>query len=115
MCEQIVLFLKQTQFYSTKWDRVKQLSNIEESRPLAIIYANNLLDDALKKLKYSGEVMKQRLKSAEHVFRNKKRVWKAYQLRNKIAHGINMELLPVKTMKHALQSVRQALVDLDVL
>lgn len=89
------------QFYSTKWNRVQELSSVEISSPLAIIYANSLLDDALKKREYPDETMCQRLESARSVFRNKKQVWNA----NQIAHDVNMELLTVKEMKQALQGV----------
>jgi hypothetical protein len=78
-----ILWPLDMQFYSTKWNRVQELSSVEISSPLAIIYANSLLDDALKKREYPDETMCQRLESARSVFRNKKQVWNA----NQIAHG----------------------------
>ncbi len=96
-----ILWPLDMQFYSTKWNRVQELSSVEISSPLAIIYANSLLDDALKKREYPDETMCQRLESARSVFRNKKQVWN----KNQIAHDVNMELLTVKEMKQALQGV----------
>jgi hypothetical protein len=101
--------------YSEKWNRIQQLSHIEESRPLAIIYANSLLDHALKTLQYSGQTMSQRLASAKLIFTNEKQVSDVNQLRNQIAHDINMKTLSENETKKALQSLRQALVDLGAL
>jgi hypothetical protein len=92
--------------YSAKWNRIEQLSYIEECRPLAIIYANNLLDHALKTLKYSGQTMSERLASAKLIFTNEKQVSDVNQLRNQIAHDINMEQLTENETKKALKSFR---------
>ncbi len=83
--------------------------------PLTIIYQNSLLDHALKELKYSGETMPERFPSAQHIFKNKNRVWNANWLRNEIADDVNMERLSKKEMKEVLQSFRQAFVDLGAL
>ncbi len=103
------------QHYSTKWTRIRQLYGVNDTRPLAIIHANSLLDDALKKRKYSGDTMYQRLVSAQRVFTNKDEMWYANRLRNQMVHDANITSWVEKDMRRALQGFRQALVDLGAL
>jgi hypothetical protein len=103
------------QDFSVKWNKIRQLYDVDATRPLAIIHANSLLDDALKKRKYSGDTMHKRLVSAQRVFTNKDQVWYANQLRNQLVHDINMTPCPDNDTRRALQGFRQALVDLGAL
>ena len=103
------------QHFSTKWTKIRQEYGINDTRPLAIIHANSLLDDALKKRKYSGDTMHQRLVSAQRVFKYKNEVWYANQLRNQIVHDVNMTSWAEADMRRALQGFRQALVDLGAI
>ncbi|CAF1230489.1 unnamed protein product [Adineta ricciae] len=109
------LTISHTELYIEKWKRIDELARIEESRPLAIIYANSLLDHVLKASNYSGETMRQRLASAKDVFKNAENVQWANELRNKIAHEIDMQTLLKEDLNNALQYFRQALTDLHAL
>jgi hypothetical protein len=103
------------QDFSAKWNKIRQLYDVDATRPLAIIHANSLLDDALKKRKYSGDTMYQRLVSAQRVFRNRDQVCYANQLRNQLVHDVNMTPCPENDTRRALQAFRQALVHLGAL
>ena len=109
------LTTSRTELYIEKWKRIDELASIEESRPLAIIYANSLLDHVLKTSNYSGETMRQRLASAKDVFKNAQHVQWANELRNKIAHEIDMQTLLKDDVNNALLYFRQALADLHAL
>lgn len=101
--------------YSTKWPEIENLSNTYNSCPLAVIYANNLLEQALKERGYKQEKIAQKISSVTGIFTKKKQIWKAIELRNKIAHSIDMKSFTKEAMQEALQSYRQALVDIRVL
>ena len=98
-----------------KWNEIEGLFHVKSSQPLCIIYGCSLVDHALKKRKYPGDTMSRRLKSAEYKFRNRKGVWKAFGLRNEIAHEITNRSLTKTEMQQALKDLRQALNDLDAL
>ncbi|CAF3994870.1 unnamed protein product [Adineta steineri] len=104
-----------TKFYSKKWSQIRQLSSVEEARPLAIIYANSLLDAALIEVGYFGETLSERLKAAEGELTNIKKLRRIVEKRNKIAHDIEMKSLSEQETNQALKVYRQALVDLGEL
>lgn len=73
----------------TKWQGIK--SKLDSQNPsdwkLAIIEADSLIDDILKKAGKEGENLGERLKNIEPSdFDNLQNVWEAHKLRNKIAH-----------------------------
>jgi len=72
-----------------RWDKILQYINShnESDWRLAILEADNMLDDLTKKLGYQGENLGERLKSVDiSVFSTIDYAWEAHKVRNKIAH-----------------------------
>lgn len=72
-----------------QWDKV--LKHIKSDSPgdwrVAIIEADNILDDLTKELDLVGDDLGQRLRNASpHHFKNLENAWEAHKIRNKIAH-----------------------------
>ena len=101
--------------FSKRWNKIRQLFDADTTRPLAIIDANSLLEDALKKRGYSDGTIHQRLEKARRLFTNIQEVQNGIHLRNKLVHETNMTPYPEADMRRALQGFRQALVDLGAL
>jgi len=76
--------------------------------------ADKLLDDALKKLRYKGKTMGERMVSAQRSLSDNDSVWYGHKLRNKIAHE-ETPPLKRKDVQMALRGFRQALKDLGAL
>ncbi len=79
--------------HETQWQII--LNHISSSNPaewkIAIIEADNILDNILKEIGYEGETLGDRLKSAgdsESVHQ----AWEAHKVRNAIAHEGGMEM-----------------------
>jgi hypothetical protein len=99
--------------YGEKWKKIEYLSNKEDTRPLAIIYACNLLDQTLKTQGYSGETLSERLIVARITLKNND-VSNILQLYNEIAHDADMKPLEKKKTTQNLKIIRQTLFDLNV-
>jgi len=81
---------------SDRWEIVE--NHINSTNPaewrMAIIEADSILDDMVKKLGYEGEDLGERLKSADaNDFNSVNSAWEAHKVRNKIAHeGASFEI-----------------------
>ncbi|HDY73326.1 MAG TPA: hypothetical protein ENH86_02020 [Candidatus Jorgensenbacteria bacterium] len=65
----------------------KTETELTENYKLAIIEADALVDDVLKRLQYQGEHMADRLaRLSSQDFTSIDRLWKAHRMRNEIAH-----------------------------
>jgi hypothetical protein len=105
--------LDQAQFLA-RWKEVQALYAEKNTWPLAIINADKLVDDALKKSKYKGKTMGERLVSAQHDLSSNDGIWFGHKLRNKLVH----EEFTIKSkaeVKEALLGFLQALKDLGAL
>ncbi len=102
--------------YRTKWLRIESSlkKNNESSYHLAILNADKLLDAALKELRYKGQTMGERLKSASAAFSNKNAVWSAHKLRNRIAHETDVKI-DYTNARRALASFKQSLKDIGAI
>jgi len=73
----------------TKWDKIKKYlesSNSSDWR-MAIMEADNLIDDIIKKIGYKGETFGERLSQIKsYQFKNINEIWEAHKVRNRIAH-----------------------------
>jgi len=72
-----------------RWDLVqKHVSSANENDwRLAIIEADSILDDLVKKMGYEGESLGDRLKAADiGDFKSIQNAWEAHKVRNRIAH-----------------------------
>lgn len=89
---------------NSRWNHVLSLvvSENESEWRLAIIEADSILDDFLKKKGYFGQTMADRLKSAKEgdAFVTADNAFEAHGIRNKIAHeGINFSLSQMETRR----------------
>ncbi len=102
--------------YQSRWlDIEKNLDmKSQSSQHMAIMYADKLLDQALKESGSSGQTMGQRLKSREKAWSNVNSVWAAHKIRNQIAHEDNVTLNE-SIVRRALASFKQALKDLGAM
>lgn len=100
--------------FQQKWQNAQKLCANQDTWPLAVINADKLLDEALKKRKYKGKTMGERLVSAQHDLTENDKVWFGHKLRNKLVHE-DLTKLKKKDVMSALLGFRQALKDLGAL
>lgn len=101
--------------FTKKWRDLQKLCAKQETWPEAIVSADKMLDDVLKKRRKPGKSMGERLVEAQKSFTNNDAVWKAHKLANHINHSGDDPKLKEKDVKEALVSFRQALRDLGAL
>ena len=101
-------------FYRQKWAEIDAAATQEAGWVQAIVEADKLLDDALKKSGFRGRTMGERLVSASRAFSNKDRTWAAHKLRNKIVHETSIKLRK-QHIDGALNGFYKALKDLGAL
>lgn len=100
----------------SKWEKIKKYAesdNISDWR-MAILEADNLLDDIIKKIGYAGETFGERLSNINpSQFKSLDEVWHAHKIRNRIAHeGARFELTKDKT-DYILGLYEKALIELE--
>jgi len=105
--------LKTAQF-QTKWAELQKMCKDQKTWPLAVIDADKLLDDALKKRRFKGKTMGERLVSAQRAISNNDGAWFGHKLRNRLVHEQDT-VVREKDIKQALVGIRQALKDLGAL
>lgn len=98
-----------------KWQSVldKLEKDDENSYKLAVIEADNIFDDILKRIGYQGEDMGERLKqltSAQTA--NLDEIWQAHKLRNQIVHEPDSRLTHSQA-RRAVEIYQRALEDLE--
>jgi len=101
-------------YYQDRWQTLQKLLKDKSTWPLAIIDADKLLDDALKKSRYKGKTMGERLVSAQRAISDNDAVWFGHKLRNRLVHESEVKLTE-KVVKEALLGIRGALKDLGAL
>ena len=102
------------EYFQMRWKDLQALCGDKKTWPLAIIDADKLLDEALKKSHYKGKTMGERLVTAQRNLSNNDAVWFAHKLRNKLVHEQHVGLKEAD-VKSALIGFRQALKDLGAL
>lgn len=101
-------------YYKKRWLEVVQLSKLTAGYQLAIIEADKLVDQALKRRYFKGKTMGERLVSAGKTLKNQDSIWRAHKLRNRLVHESN-STLSKKELRDALNGYQQALRDLGAL
>ncbi|NQV00982.1 MAG: hypothetical protein HQ537_02590 [Parcubacteria group bacterium] len=82
---------------------------------LAVIEADKILDDSLKRLGYQGEDMGERLKQIKFdQLSNIDELWQAHKVRNRIAHEPDFQLTQTQA-KRAIEIYQRAMQDLKAL
>lgn len=100
--------------FQTKWKEIYKFCKHKETWPSALVRADDLLDMALKRRRYKGKNMGERLVAAQKVFTDNDGLWHAHKLSVKARDHPRLRLKE-KDVKDALTSVRQGLKDLDVI
>ena len=101
-------------YFVKEWRYLQAMCSNKATWPLAIINADKLLDLALKKRRFTGKGMGERLVSAQHNLSNNDAVWMAHKLRNRLVHEQDVSLKE-KDVREALIGIRQALKDLGAI
>lgn len=99
--------------FLNEWKDIINLSNEAKSRPLSVVHADKLLDEALKCQGYKGESMAERLVAAKKYVKHRDEIWSAHKLRNRIVHEPAFEPNS-KEVKRALNAYHKTLKDLGV-
>lgn len=102
------------QYYQDRWQTLQKMLKNKETWPLAIIDADKLLDDALRRCRYKGKTMGERLVAAQRDIVDNDAVWFGHKLRNRLVHESDVKLTE-KEVKQALLGIRAALKDLGAL
>jgi len=100
--------------FRTKWRDLQKKCAKAETWALAVIDADSLLDEALKKKHFKGKTMGERLVAAQRSLTNNDGVWFGHKLRNQLVHQTDVALRE-KDVKHALIGIGQALKDLGAI
>jgi hypothetical protein len=102
------------EYYLDQWQALQKLCKDKSTWPLAVIDADKLLDDVLKKRRYRGKTMGERLVAAQRDIGDNDGVWFGHKLRNRLVHENNFKLSE-RDVKDALIGIRSGLKDLGAL
>jgi hypothetical protein len=100
--------------FSLKWKHLQDYLKDSTKWPEAILMADKMLDEALKKRKFKGGSMGERMVSAQRYFSNNDDIWFAHNLCKKLKANNDLKLKE-DDVKDALVGFRQALRDLGAL
>lgn len=100
--------------FQAKWREMQKLLKDKASWKDAVVEADNILDEALKKKRFSGKNMGERLTKAQRLLSDNESVWFGHKLRKQIEGESDMKMKE-KDVKQALVGIRQALKDLGAL
>ena len=99
-----------------RWKKLQAHCASRKTWPQAIIEADNLLCDVLKRCGYKGKTAGERLVAAQRDLSSNDTVWVGHKLRQKMEEpNIDVRKLRKKDMVIALAGFRQALRDLGAL
>jgi len=100
--------------FKRQWLELQKFCASRETWPLAIITADKLLDEALKKKHLKGKSMGERLVAAQRQLHDNDGVWFAHNLAKRLLGKTEVKLREAD-VKKSLVGVRQALKDLGAL
>ena len=103
-----------TAYFTERWKELQKHCRTRKTWPLAVIDADNLLDEALRRSLHKGKTTGERLVAAQHKLTSNETVWFGHKLRNKIASE-DVRKLKKQDIVGALAGFRQALKDLGAL
>lgn len=101
-------------YFSRRWNKVQKLCGDKKTWYKAIIDADNLLDEALKRKHFKGKSTGERLVSAQRYLSANDTVWLSHKLKNKIEEQELNKITKKETIE-ALTSYRMALKDLGAI
>lgn len=100
-----------------RWEAIlaRLQSNEESNYKLAVIEADKLLDDILKRVGYQGETMGDRLKKiTTEQLTNIDEVWRAHKVRNNIVHDVDFKLNQDQARK-TVETLEKALKEMEAI
>lgn len=100
--------------FGAQWKELQAFCKDKDKWPDALKEADKLLDKALKKRKFKGKTMGERMVSAQRIFTDNDGAWFAHNVYKKVTNDPNFKLRE-KDVKNALVGFRQALRDLGAL
>lgn len=100
-----------TDYFVKKWKELQGYLKDNGTWPDALMRADRLLDEALKKRRFKGKSMGERMVAAQRKLTNNDAVWYAHNLCKKVKDDSSLKLKE-KEVKQALIGIRQALKDL---
>jgi uncharacterized membrane protein YccC len=89
-----------------EWQRISGIGDLHRR----VIEAENLLDSALRELRYAGSFA-DKLRRAGPRFQHTETIWKAHKLRNRLAHEMGIHLRAAEA-DAALRTFRSAFEEL---
>jgi hypothetical protein len=102
--------------FTERWQALQKHCATRKTWPQAIIEADNLLEEALKRGRYKGKNTGERLVAAQHNLTDNENVWLGHKLRDRMSQkDVDVRKLKKKDMVLALAGFRQALRDLGAL
>jgi hypothetical protein len=106
--------LKQNIFI-VNWKKIQLSCRDKATWPTALEEADKLLKSALKKRKFKGKSMGEKMVSAQRLFTDNDSLWYAHNLYKKVIAVDSNKRLKESEVKDALMGFRQALRDLGAL
>lgn len=103
-----------TDYFQERWQELQKRLRDKAQWGEAVLEADNLLDEALKKRRIKGRNMGERLVKAQRQFSDNDSLWFGHKLRSKI-DGDPTTKLKETEVKQALLGIRQALKDMGAL
>jgi hypothetical protein len=100
--------------FTERWKDLQSNCANRKTWPQAIIEADDLLDEALKKAHFKGKTTGERLVAAQHTLTSNDTVWFGHKLRKNIVSQ-DVRKLKKQDVLEALSGFRQALRDLGAL
>lgn len=100
--------------YVKKWREIQKLCANKDDWPHAVVHADMLLDEVMKKKKIGGKTTGERMVNAQGKFSANDSVWNAHKLANSIRQEAEKSISE-NTVKDTLVAFRQALRDLGAI
>ena len=101
--------------FTHKWRELQKLCVEKETWPGAVMDADDLLDEAMRRRRKSSKNMGERLVENQNVFSNNDAIWQAHKLADSLRSSENQPKLKEREVKESLVAFRQALRDLGAL
>ena len=103
------------EYFIEKWKQIQLNCKDKNTWPKALEEADSLLRCALKKRKFKGKSMGEKMVTAQRLFTDNDSLWYAHNLYKKVISPDNKKRLKESEVKDALIGFRQALRDLGAL
>ena len=100
--------------FKLQWIELQKFCSSRDTWPLAVINADRLLDEALKKRRVKGKSMGERLVQVQRELTDNDAVWFSHNLAKKLLEDA-VPRLREADVKKSLVGIRQALRDLGAL